>query len=788
MEKKNVFKGIDILGEINNIIFNKFNDKDKIENVLLKISTSLNLSELFLFSRDEYYHLNACWLKEENIAIHNDLKKEDLNLESNFESDLNTDVFIPHEHIFKGKPLFKTLANGKNYKCIPITYDKINLGFFIIQSSNLLEMDSLEIHLIKAVAKSLGLYLHQNYHQDVISDLSKIYQNVLNHLPFPISILDCNQKYIFFNEVARNDARNGDWLIGKNNFDFVKALNLPLTIAENRKILFDKVVLEQKSSSIEEEIKDTDGSVITVVRWMIPIFENNTLLHIINYTIDISDLKIEKNTQNKKLLALQYASIGISLLDTEGKYYFINQYHAEIFGYQPKELIGKSWTTLYDHQELARISEDIFPKLLANGNWTGETEGLKKDGKTMTQNITLTNFDDGTMACITRDITAISQELQSVKLIKNQLELAINATDLGMLTFLINEGIITYNNDLLNPLGYTRQDIPILTRDIFLSLFHPEDREKALNSVTTYLNENQTSIAEKPFKIECRLLHKNGNYIWVLGVGKLLADNPNQKKMIGFMLDISLLKEAEIELKNALYKEKELNELKSSFTTITSHEFRTPLTNIKLAVEILKNLIVIKENSEKIIDKVNNKLEGILIDVDRMTDIMENVLTLGKIEANKLTVNKSNIEFNNYLVNTFFAETNFNLTERQLVLNLIEEDCIFCFDQKLMNQILTNLIQNAIKYSKPNGQIFIRSKQNDKYVIIEIEDEGIGMNDEDLKNIYQSFYRSKNVDHLPGTGLGTYIVKLFVEIMGGEIEIESKLNEGTKVKLTFSKV
>jgi signal transduction histidine kinase len=289
-------------------------------------------------------------------------------------------------------------------------------------------------------------------------------------------------------------------------------------------------------------------------------------------------------------------------------------------------------------------------------------------------------------------------------------------------------------------------------------------------------------------KISFRFLKANGDQMWLETIVTVLASSLNKKNILlqASSRDITLRKMAEIELTKALQKEKELGELKSRFVSMASHEFRTPLSTIRVGAELIKAFIEMDEIglTPRMNAKVRGKLEEIMIDVDRISELMADILTMGKIEASKVPFNPSFFSVNNFITDYIAQEAPKQLLDKKVICNLAEIEGTVAIDTKLMNQVLQNTISNAIKYSSTDTAIeFNLYKLQPNKVVFEVKDKGIGIPEKDLNFLFESFYRATNVENIPGTGLGLSIMKLFMEMHGGEIKIDSVVNVGTTVRL-----
>jgi len=220
-----------------------------------------------------------------------------------------------------------------------------------------------------------------------------------------------------------------------------------------------------------------------------------------------------------------------------------------------------------------------------------------------------------------------------------------------------------------------------------------------------------------------------------------------------------------------------------------SHEFRTPLTTIQSASELLEYYEWTKE--EKI-----EQLHQIQSQVKHMTALMEDVLFLSNSNSNKTKINLTEFDVlrfcnqllhqkhrtlaQEYTLNSFLyiSSTNISINNPHLRNDL--PSLIVKMDEKLLRQILTNLIMNAIKYSLDNIIIDFKITIDQEYITFVIIDRGIGILEEDLEHLFSAFHRGKNVGILPGTGLGLSIVKNCVDIHNGSISVQSQLNVGTE--------
>jgi len=249
-----------------------------------------------------------------------------------------------------------------------------------------------------------------------------------------------------------------------------------------------------------------------------------------------------------------------------------------------------------------------------------------------------------------------------------------------------------------------------------------------------------------------------------------------------------LILSAEV-LSRSLRQEQELSQMKSDFISVVSHEFRTPLTTIQSASELLEYYEWTKEEQTE-------QLHQIQSEVKHMTDLMEDVLFLSRTNANKSKLNLTKFDLvgfcsqilrqmqrtfaKNNILDACLHITSTNTVIEDLHLQSEIAPVIVKMDEKLVRQILTNLLTNAIKYSPRDSTINFKLIIEENQVTFAIADRGIGIPEDDLTHLFSAFHRAKNVGTLPGTGLGLSIVKNCVNIHEGSVSVDSKLNVGTE--------
>ncbi|MBD2411589.1 hypothetical protein FACHB389_33150 [Nostoc calcicola FACHB-389] len=311
--------------------------------------------------------------------------------------------------------------------------------------------------------------------------------------------------------------------------------------------------------------------------------------------------------------------------------------------------------------------------------------------------------------------------------------------------------------------------------NFWASHIHPEDTTQVFAQLSKILEQGH-------YTIEYRFLHKDGIYRWIYDQGKLVRNQTgNPMEIVGYWVDITERKQLEQELRIALEKEKQLSELKSRFVSMTSHEFRTPLSTILSSCELLEHY-----RHKWTQEKQLTHFHRIQTAVKRMTEMLNDVLVIGKAGTGKLEYGPTSFDLVKYC-QQLLEEIQMNLNNQRLISFTSQyESMPCCMDEKLLGHILNNLLSNAIKYSPDDSIVkFSLSCQNGQ-ALLEIQDWGIGIPEKDLPFLFESFHRGSNVGNILGTGLGMAIVKKCIEIHKGKIFVTSTVGLGTKFTVILS--
>ncbi len=314
-------------------------------------------------------------------------------------------------------------------------------------------------------------------------------------------------------------------------------------------------------------------------------------------------------------------------------------------------------------------------------------------------------------------------------------------------------------------------------RRIFTGILHDLSSIKEAEAKIRKLNEDlelQNERLEQKVNQRTEELSEAVNRL--LGVNQQLVREAEERRAAEKALRIS-----EEDLRKALEKEKQLNELKSRFVSMASHEFRTPLSTVLSSADLAEAYTGGEEHQEK----RSRHLQRIKTAVGTLTGILNDFLSLSKLEENMVQTQAVRFTLKSFCEEVE-DEVHGLVKPGQKIVQEHENCEVEVFlDKKILKNIIYNLVSNACKYSDAGKQIFCRLRVADDVLHIEVEDQGIGIPEEDQPHLFERFFRANNVENIQGTGLGLNIVKRYLQLLGGAISFTSKPSQGTVFRINI---
>jgi PAS domain S-box-containing protein len=483
----------------------------------------------------------------------------------------------------------------------------------------------------------------------------------------------------------------------------------------------------------------------------------------------------------------------IFVKDRQGRFMISNVAHAAGAGLRPDDLVGK-------------VAREAFPGAVAE-QFHDDDEQVMQTGQALINEERVTTDATGNpkwvlttkvplrdsqgevigLVGVSRDITdrkraqeALQESEQSYRSLYRQAQQQAQFTEsllgrlpVGVLLLTLDGQVIETNPKLRDMVGYSENELKHQT----LTLIRPEDQAEADRRFFQAVVEGNASSQR-----ETEYVRKDGSRFPARIRAARLEDVDG--KIVGILStieDITQTKAAEEArhvtetLRIELEKEKELRELKTRFVSMASHEFRTPLATIQATSETLQYYF-----DKMSVEQREQRFEKIREQIRHVVTLLDDVLTIGKIEGDAMEFAPETIDLNDFfeVLVQEFRESN----PQQPVFYTCEPggDCATEADKKLLRQIVTNLISNAIKYSPTNNPVQIQMDcSSAKRIVFKVIDTGIGIPEEDQKRLFTNFFRASNTTGVSGTGLGLAIVKHATDLHGGKITFTSQENVGT---------
>lgn len=453
---------------------------------------------------------------------------------------------------------------------------------------------------------------------------------------------------------------------------------------------------------------------------------------------------------------------GLLLVDATLGSQQMNPAFQRLFGWSDQDWHGRSALDLVPQPARAQLNAIFQAAQVGASPVTTEVEAQHTDGTLFAAELTIGPTKDGGFVCTIRDITeqkrteaALHEQRDFLQLIIDNIPDLIMVKDRAGRFQLVNaQAAQRYGITPEEMVGKTDADLnPNATQVAF---YRQKDQAALESSQPLFIPEE--AMLDRYYQTSKIPLTQS-------------ASPPERLLVVAF--DITNRKNTELALQQALEKEKELGVLKSRFVTMASHEFRTPLTTIRATTDTL-----LRYRHKLPGEQIDKRLTKIQEQVDYLTGIIDDVLKLTRLQARRIDCNPSSFDLDQ-LCRTVLEELAVQFSGERIRYHCDAALCAVTLDPKLIRQILTNLVSNALKYSEKEHPVSVELTYQQGTLILEVQDEGIGIPAADLNHLYEPFHRAANVGMIAGTGLGLVITKESVELQGGTIQVTSEPGVGT---------
>lgn len=476
-----------------------------------------------------------------------------------------------------------------------------------------------------------------------------------------------------------------------------------------------------------------------------------------------------KTVLEEREIILESSIVGIAFLTPDGRFRWANQAMLDIFGagkspvysMEPFYLSREQYLQVGGEVAAAVARGEVYEKELQVQQADGTRIWISLSGKAVSRQ----DLSQGTVWVI-MNITPRKELEERLQKTMSEREAILNSALVGIVLSVARRHEWV-NDKFAQMLGYPRQ-ILIGQSSLYI---HPDEEswEKFGAEARAQLIATGSYICERQLK------RRNGELFWVEMGGSCIRPNDPDSGVIWTFLDITGRKKSEAETREALEQQKALNELRTRFVAMTSHEFRTPLAAILSAEELLRHYGDRLPQAERI-----EILDSIAAGVQRMSRMMDRVLLLGQADAQMLDFKPQQLDLP-ALCRQLVDEARLQQPNGQCAVVTVFGNGVGdgLYDEKLLRHVFGNLLSNAIKYSPGGGKVRFEVQREVGQMVFTVADEGIGIPADEIPHLFESFHRASNVGTIQGTGLGLAIVKNAVQAHGGTITVTSVAGEGT---------
>ncbi len=475
----------------------------------------------------------------------------------------------------------------------------------------------------------------------------------------------------------------------------------------------------------------------------------------------LAQRKLEKSAANLRNVILQ-APVAMCIFREPSHIVEIaNERMLELWGKKKEEVFGRPI-----FEGLPEAKSQGFEELLDSVFTTGETvkaNGVpvtlpRKGGiETVYINFVYEAFreEDGSISGVMAVAVEVTEQVvarHKLQESEERLRIALDSGELGTFEVDYSSPDVMITSAQFNIIfGFDHH----AARHEYASHIHPDDmpiRKKA----------HEESLSTGKLFYEVRILKENKKINWIRVVGKVIYNKAGKaQKLLGILQDIT--------------EQKNIQQQKDNFIAMASHELKTPITSIKALTQLVEGMLLDKGSKTEagMLNRMNSQ-------VDRLTNLISDLLNITRINSGNLVFNKTYFNFN-LMVNEMMEELQLTTAKHRLVVNLGPAVTVFA-DKERIGQVVTNFISNAIKYSPNADHINVTTSIVANEVIFCVQDFGIGISNESHEKVFEQFYRVNNKQHqsFPGLGLGLHISSEIIKREGGRIWVKSVEGHGSE--------
>ena len=458
--------------------------------------------------------------------------------------------------------------------------------------------------------------------------------------------------------------------------------------------------------------------------------------------------------------AMEAARAGISLLDDEGRFTYVNQAYADLYGYDPDAMVGERWGMIYPDFELERVNEEILPAVRGTGTWRGETTGLRYDGSTFVEDHTLARRDDGGLVCAVRDVTDRLDESDERPSPTTEI---LDTSDVGTIVLGPDSRVVWMNEAIEEYFGIERSSV--LGRDQ-TDVVHEMVKDRVANP-EEYARKVLSASDDDRRRFECHVRETpETDERWLEHWSQPIESGPYAGGRVKHYEDVTDRKRKQAELERQKRALERQNERLDEFASVLSHDLRNPLSIARTYTGILR------ENGDAD--------EDVIVEIaqahDRMENIIEDVLTLAREDES--IENTAPVELSAIARDAWAGVHTDEATLR------VASDRVIDADEIRLKRLFVNLFQNAVEHGGDDVTVRVGTIDTDAddsgQTGFYVEDDGPGVPDAVGDQIFESAYSTTET----GTGFGLPIVRQVARAHGWSVELDDSDAGGARFEVT----
>jgi len=598
-------------------------------------------------------------------------------------------------------------------------------------------------------------------------------KTVLDAIPVSVFWKDIHLNYLGCNRICAADAGldNTESIVGKSDFDLPWGQKLATAYRAD-----DRQVIESGTPKLnfEETRMKSNGEMIILQTSKIPLKNSDgQIIGMLGAYVDITEQK-HAEVQLRYLASLQeHMYDGVIATDMTYRIQIWNKAAERMFGWTAEEAVGRLLEDVLKTKIVGGTPESAGERLVEQGYWEGEAIQTHRDGRMVyVLGSIVLNYDENGQPIgiigVNHDITERKHAEEGLRSVTERLQLATESGGIGIWDWDTRQDTMVWDDQMYRLYGIDEQQFTG-TVAIWEKFLHPADAARAQAEVQAALQ------GKKRFNTEFRIQTPAGSLRHIRAHANVYWDTDGTpQRMVGVNIDVTEVKKAQAALESALEKERQLSELKSRFVSMASHQFRTPLA------AILANTETLSVYRQRMNDtQIETRLARIRKQVNFLKGIMEEILELARLQEKQIQYRPVWEDFTNLcqdIINDYMHQAVYH---DRIIYSGSQAALMTYFDPHLMHHVVSNLVHNALKYSPDDKPVRVTLSHDAQHIQLVIQDEGIGIPPDDLRNLFEPFHRAANVGTIEGTGLGLTIVKQSVDLHGGTIEIDSTLDTGS---------